>query len=401
MRDGHLNLRVKPQPTVMTGRWIRHGRIGGVAVTTVSVLFAAMMLMADTVAAQEEDAPARRARGCPVTGCPAPLRPPGLVMPPLPDQPLIKPEVKKRKKASTKKRKKTSAKKKSAKKKTRRTTATSGDKSKKSAGKGSKAGVGKTERIRLIYVEKKKSGEASTTAGDKTSTGCEGGSIIAGINCVTKMMDQAGGGGGMTGGEASEEEKKLRARLQVVVTPELTSADDGVTYKITLDVGAPKMDVPRDLKPNSRVQALRDILIVVARLRQWQRTLNAKETKELKEQGYLTRPLVTPFKGLERMRLAEPVNLTVRLDYQDMELRLRFVRAVKDGFAPIEGGLRYGQQFFVEARYKTAPDENEQTVRLFYDDLPGKTIKVARTADDKKLYRSKGYHLMYGYDDAR
>lgn len=398
MKDGHLNLRVKPPPTVMTGGWACQGRIGGVAA---AVLLAAVMLMANTVAAQDEDAPARRARDCPVTGCPAPLRPPGLVMPSLPDAPLIKPKVKKRKKASTKKKKKSAAKKKPAIKKTRRSTAKSGDKSKAPAGKDTKAGVGKTERIRLIYVEKQKSREASATAGDKVSKGCKGGSLTAGVNCVTTRMDQTGGGGGMTGGEESEDENKLRARLQVVVTPKITSADDGATYKITLDVGAPNMDVPRDLDPNSRVQALRDILIVVARLRQWQRTLNAEETKELKEQGYLTRPLVTPFRGLEKMRLVAPVSLTVRLDYQDMELRLRFVRAVKDGFALIEGGLRYGQQFFVEARYKTAPDEIEQTVRLFYDDLPGKTIKVARTADDKKLYRSKGYHLMYGYDDAR
>lgn len=385
-----MNRRVKPPPAVTSGGWIRQGRIGGVGAATVSVLFAAVMLMAGTVLAQEEDAPTRRARDCPVTGCPAPLRPPMLVMPPLPDTPLIEPDGKTRKKASTKKRKKPAT------KKTRRSTTKSGDKSKDPAAKDSKAGVGKTERIRLIYVEKKKSSEA--TAGDKVSSGCKGGSLVEGVNCVTKMMDQAGGGGG---GDASEEEKLLKARLQVVVIPELVSADDGTTYKITLDVGAPNMNVPRDLKPNSRVQALRDILIVVARLRQWQRTLNAKETKELKEQGYLTRPLVMPFQGLEKMRLVDPVSLTVRLRYQDMEIRLRFVRAVEDGFAPIEGGLRYGQQFFVEARFKTAPDENEQTVRLFYDDLPGKTIKVARTADDRKLYRSKGYHLMYGYDDAR
>ena len=71
------------------------------------------------------------------------------------------------------------------------------------------------------------------------------------------------------------------------------------------------------------------------------------------------------------------------------------------GFRESPFSLTPNTQFFVEARFKTAPDENEQAVRLFYDDLPGKTIKVSRTADDTKLYRSTGYHLMYGYEDVR
>ena len=101
------------------------------------------------------------------------------------------------------------------------------------------------------------------------------------------------------------------------------------------------------------------------------------------------------------MRLVDPVSLTLRIPGKDTEIRLRFVEAAKDGFAPLKGKLRYGQQFFVEARFKEEPKEDEQNVRLFYDDLPGAQVKLARTADDRKLYRSKGYHLMYGYHDER
>ncbi|MEE8515604.1 MAG: hypothetical protein V3T02_03090, partial [Alphaproteobacteria bacterium] len=224
-------------------------------------------------------------------------------MPPLPDQPLIGREGKKRKKASTKNKKKT------AKKKRRRSTSKSADKPKKTAGKDTKAGTGKTERVRLIYTEKKKSSDA--TAGDKTSDDCEGGSLVAGVQCVATRIDQAGGGGGGGGGE-TEEESSNKATLNVAITPELTSVDDGRGYKVTLDVGARDMNVPSDLKIQSRVQALSDIALVMLRLRRWTRTLNAKETKELKEQGYITRPLVTPFQGLKKMRLVEPVFLTVR-----------------------------------------------------------------------------------------
>jgi outer membrane biosynthesis protein TonB len=396
-----------------------------------------MILMAATVAAQEEDAPGRRSRDCDspaggyspfVTGCPAPLRPPGLEMPPLPDSPLIKPDGKKRKKATTKKKKKpatkkkrrtrrdgkprkktstkkkkasTKKKKKPAKKKPPRSASKSRDKSKKSAAKDTKIGAGKAERVRLIYTEKKKSSEASATAKDKTSDDCEvKGGLTPGMVCVGERIARGGGGGGgATGAEATEEEKLLKAHLQVAITPELISVDDGRAYKVILDVGARDMNVPSDLEFQSRLQALGDIALVMLRLRKWKRTLNAKETEELEEQGYITRPLVTPFRGLKKMRLAGPVNLTVRLRQEEMEIRLRFVRAVEDGFAAIDGKLRYGQQFFVEARFKKAPEEGERTVRLFYDDLPGARIKVARTADDEKLYRSKGYHLMYGYHD--
>lgn len=280
-----MNHRVKPQPTVMTGRWIRHGRIGAVGAATVFFLVCAVMLMTGTVAAQDEDAPARRARGGAEPGID------------------FKPNEKPGRKAAPRRR---------------RSATKSGDMSKGRAGKGTtkgtQVGTGKAERVRLIYVGKKKPSDPIATAKDKTSDDCEVKGITPGMICIGDRIGGAGGGGGgggMTSGDPGAEQKLLTARLNVFVTPKLFSADREATYKITLDVGAPNMNVPRDLV--SRGQALSDIATVMRRLRRWERTLNAKETKKIKLKRSFTFRLVKPFQGLKKMKLVDPVRLTVRL----------------------------------------------------------------------------------------
>lgn len=275
-----MNRHVEPPPTVTSGKPIRHGRIVGVGAATVSVLLAAMMLMAGTVLAKgDEDAPGRRARGGAEPGIDS-----------IPNEKSGSEDAPRRRRSTTK----------------------SGDKSKGPAGKGTQVGAGKAERVRLIYVGKEKPRDPIATAGDKTSDDCEVKSdLTTGMVCIGEKIGGGGGGGGLTSGVAGAEEKLLKARLKVFVAPELFSADDGATYKITLDVGAPKMNVPRDLE--SRGQALSDIATVMRRLPRWERTLKAEETKELKRQRSFTFRLVKPFQGLKKMRLVDPVRLTVRL----------------------------------------------------------------------------------------
>ena len=281
-----MNRHVEPPPTVTSGGRIRHGRIVGVGATTVFVLLAGMMLMAGTVLAQEEDAPGRRS--------PRGGAEPGIDF--IPNEKSGSEAAPRRRRSTTK----------------------SGNKSKGPAGqdtaKDTKTGEAKAERVRLFYVEQKKS--LDTSAKDKTSDDCEvKGGLTPGIICVGEKIARGGGGGGgggQTSGDAGAEEKLLKAHLNVFVAPELFSADDRTTYKITLDVGAPNMNVPRDLE--SRGQALSDIATVMRRLPDWQRTLNAKETKKLKLQRSFTFRLVKPFQGLKKMRLVEdPVRLTVRI----------------------------------------------------------------------------------------
>ncbi len=278
-----MNRHVKPPPNVTSGRWIRHGRIVGVGAATVSILFAAVMLMAGTVLAQEEDAPARRARGG--------------------DGPGIDfiPNEKTGREAAPRRR---------------RSTKKSRDKSRGRAGKGitkgTQVGTGNAERVRLIYMGKEKPRDPLATAKDKTSDDCEvKGGLTPGMICIGEKIARGGGGGGggLTSGDAGAEQKLLTARLNVFVTPKLFSTDRGATYKITLDVGASKINVPHNLE--SRGLALSDIATVMRRLPRWERTLKAEQTKKLRLQRSFTFRLVKPFQGLKKMRRVGPVRLTV------------------------------------------------------------------------------------------
>jgi hypothetical protein len=267
-----------------------------------------------------------------------------------------------------------------------------------STGKGGRtggdAGTGETVPVALSYSETSE-GTAGTSGGGKRSDDCQGGSLTQGMNCVVKRMD---GGGGGAGGSAGAGGDDLTATLDVDISSVLETSDGGKTYRVRLKVGEPSVSVPEDMDATSKRLAKGDAAIVVARLRKWTKILNAEDVRNLKQRGSGTLRLRSPFRGLRKLKLGGPVRLPVSLGEEEMDIVLRFVRAAEKGFAPITGKLKFGEEFFLEAKFKEEPKETLKLVRLFYDDLPGTLIQVERTGDDTKIYRSKGYHLM---DDGR
>ncbi len=259
----------------------------------------------------------------------------------------------------------------------------------KVASRGGDAGTGETVPVSLSYSEDT-DGKAGTAG--KHSKGCKRGSLTGGVNCVTKTFTEGGGGG--SAGSAGEDGEKVTATLDVDISAVLETADGGKTYRVKLNVGEPSLNVPEDMDPNSKRLAKGDAAIVLARLRKWSKALNAEEVKRLKRDGSRTLRLRTPFRGLRKLRLGGLVKVSVSIAKEERDVQLSFVRATEGGFAAIDGKLRFGEEFFLEAKFKEEPEYTLKTVRLFYDDLPGTLIQVERTGDDKKIYRSKGYHLL-------
>ncbi|MFC1814067.1 hypothetical protein ACFL03_15395 [Thermodesulfobacteriota bacterium] len=215
--------------------------------------------------------------------------------------------------------------------------------------------------VKMVYVGKRiieKPVEPPPVKESPPPTECKDGGLLGNVDCeVTQRMDNVGRTGKTAetpenAPQTVKEEVPLRAELKGSVTIKMDVAEEGKSYRLSLNPQLSAVTLSGPFEGNTRNAIVRDEISLKKALSKWEATIEEENLSQLKEDGQIEFDIGHLFAGtalLKRQR-PDPAKVLVyyRPDYCD-RLEIEFLEA-QQTYLELEASIPLMEQFELVTR---------------------------------------------------